>query len=56
MTGHIDFVQMLRTLKAINYQGYMAVDCVPHLPDWKTSLVQSIKTMKQLEQAVALLN
>ena len=55
-SGHIDFLQLLRTLHAIDYQGYMAVDCVPHVPDWKTSLVQSIDTMKQLERAIALLH
>lgn len=55
-TGHIDFEQMLRTLKTIDFQGYMSLDCIPHLPDWKTSLAQSIKYMKQLEQTSALIH
>lgn len=54
-TGHIDFLQVIRTLRAIDYDGYLAVDCVPHLPDWKTSLFHSIKYMKELEKAADLL-
>ena len=54
-TGHIDFLQVIRTLEAIDYTGYLAVDCVPHLPDWRTSLTHSIDFMKRLESAHALL-
>ena len=54
-TGHLDFLQLVRTLKSIGYQGYLALDCVPHLPDWRSSLCHSIAYMKQMERAHALL-
>ena len=54
-TGHIDFLQVIRTLQSIGYRGYLAVDCVPHLPDWRSSLSHSIAFMKQMERAHALL-
>ena len=53
-TGHIDFFDVVRTIKAMNYQGYFAVDSVPVKPDWKTLLNQSIKFMKQVEEMVEL--
>ena len=54
-TGHIDFLQVVRTLKSIDYRGYLALDCVPHLPDWKSSLSHSIAFMKQMERAYGFL-
>ena len=53
-TGHIDFLQLLRTLRSMNYQGYLALDCVPPKPDWKTLLQRSITYMKQLEEILDL--
>ena len=53
-TGHIDFYDVVRTLKAINYQGYFAVDSVPVKPDWKSLLRDSITFMKQVERTVEL--
>ena len=54
-TGHIDFLQLVRTLETVEYTGYLAVDCVPHLPDWRISLTHSIDFMKRMESAHALL-
>ena len=53
-TGHIDFLDVQRTLNAMSYDGYFAVDSVPVKPDWKTLLRDSITFMKQVEQTVAL--
>ena len=53
-TGHIDFLDVQRTLNAMNYQGYFAVDSVPVKPDWKTLLRDSITFMKRVEHTVAL--
>ena len=55
-TGHLDLLQLVRTVEAIQFEGYLAVDCVPHLPDWRTSLTHSIEFMKQMESAHALLS
>lgn len=52
-TGHIDFADVVRTLNAINYKGYLAVDSVPVKPDWKTLCRSSITYMKQMEETVA---
>ena len=53
-TGHIDFFDVQRTLNAMGYDGYFAVDSVPVKPDWKRLLRDSITFMKQVEQTVAL--
>ncbi|MBM3774147.1 MAG: sugar phosphate isomerase/epimerase [Acidobacteria bacterium] len=53
-TGHIDFLQLLRTLRSMGYTGYLSLDCVPAKPDWKTLLQRSITYMKQLEQILDL--
>ena len=53
-TGHIDFLEMVRTLNAMGYTGYMSVDCVPPKPDWKTLVNSSITFMKQMEQQAEL--
>ncbi len=53
-TGHIDFLNVLRTLDEIGYSGYLSIDSVPALPDWKTVVRESIAFMRQIEQTVAL--
>jgi len=53
-TGHIDFLQLIRTLRSTGYQGYLSLDCVPAKPDWKTLLQRSITYMKQLEKILDL--
>ncbi len=53
-TGHIDFLNVVRTLDEIGYTGYIATDTVPSLPDWKTVVTESIAFMKQIERTVAL--
>ena len=51
-TGHIDFVQVVRSLKSIGFDGYLSVDIVPIKPDWQTLLKESIDYMKQVEKIV----
>ncbi len=53
-TGHIDFLQVIRTLNAMGYTGYLSLDAVPAKPDWKTLVASSIRFMKQMEQMAAL--
>jgi sugar phosphate isomerase/epimerase len=53
-TGHIDFLQVIRVLNAIDFTGYMSLDSVPAKPDWKTLVEESIRFMKQMEQTAAL--
>lgn len=53
-TGHIDFTRVIRELGAIDFQGYLALDCLPARPDAKTYLEDSIGYMKQLERIVGL--
>ena len=53
-TGHIDFLDVIRTLNDIGFTGYMALDSVPCLPDWKTLVREVLPFMKQMEQTVAL--
>lgn len=53
-TGHIDWVQTVRTLNAIGFGGYLSVDSVPVKPNWKTLLRESINFMKNIEQIVTL--
>ena len=53
-TGHLDFLEILRVLDDIGFQGYLSLDSVPPLPDWKTVVRESIRFMKQMEQAVDL--
>lgn len=51
-TGHIDFVQVVRSLNSIGFDGYLSVDSVPIKPDWQTLLKESIDYMKQVEKIV----
>ena len=53
-TGHIDFLQVIRTLNAMSFTGYLSLDSVPARPDWKTVVEQSIQFMRQMEQTVEL--
>ena len=53
-TGHIDFLQVVRTLNSMGYSGYLSLDAVPAKPDWKTLVKSSIHFMKQMEQTAAL--
>ncbi len=53
-TGHIDFLQVVRTLNSMGYSGYLSLDAVPARPDWKTLVKSSIHFMKQMEQTAAL--
>lgn len=53
-TGHIDFVQVVRALNTIGFDGYASVDSVPIKPDWQTLLKESIDYMKQIEKIVEL--
>lgn len=53
-TGHIDFLELMRTLESMNFGGYLSLDCVPAKPEWKTLVTRSIGFMKQVEEMVAL--
>ncbi len=53
-TGHVDFLDFIRTLNAMGYTGYVSVDCLPPKPDWKTLVRRSIEFMKKMEETVAL--
>jgi sugar phosphate isomerase/epimerase len=52
-TGHVDFVEVLKTLKEIDFQGYMLLDCLPVLPDLETYL-GAIDYMKRIESVIEL--
>jgi sugar phosphate isomerase/epimerase len=49
-SGHLDFAGIVRTLKEMNFTGYLSMDSVPAKPDWKTVVQQGISHMKQMEQ------
>ncbi len=53
-TGHIDFLDVVRTLNAMNFSGYISLDSVPCKPDWRTALTGTIDFMKQMEKSAAL--
>ena len=53
-TGHIDFLDVVRTVNSLNYQGYFVIDSLPGKPDCKTLIRDSIALIKQVEQTVAL--
>ena len=55
-TGHIDFLDVIRTLNDIGFSGYLALDSVPCLPNWPTLVREALPFMKQTEQTVALQN
>ena len=45
--GHIDFADLVRTLREIGYGGYISIEAMP-MPDADTCAVESIKTLRQL--------
>lgn len=45
--GHIDFAEILATLRAVGYNGYVSIEAMP-VPDAVTCAIESIKTLKQL--------
>lgn len=45
--GHIDFKEILQTLKEIDYQGYLSFEILP-LPDSRTAIEDAIGTTRQL--------
>ena len=49
-SGHLDFAGIVRTLKEMNFTGYLSMDSVPAKPYWKTVVQQGISHMKQMEQ------
>ena len=51
-TGHIDWVETVRALNDIKFNGYLSVDSTPVKPDWKTLLRESIQFMKGIERGV----
>ncbi len=53
-TGHIDFLQVIRTLNDISFSGYLSLDCVPALPDWRTQVREALPFMKRLEEMAAI--
>ena len=53
-TGHVDFLDVLRTLTNMGYSRYLALDCIPPRPDLPTFLERSLSFMKGLERAVEL--
>ena len=52
--GHIDFLDVVRTLTNVGYSHYLSLDCIPPKPDLQTFLERSLSYMKELEKVVAL--
>ena len=55
-TGHINFLDCMRTLIKIGFDKYLSLDSVPVKPDWKTLLKSSITYMKEIEKIAVLQN
>jgi len=53
-TGYIEFLDVVRTVNSLNYQGYFVVDSLPVKPDCKNLIRDSIALMKQVEPTVTL--
>jgi len=51
-TGHIDWLNAVRALHAIGFDGYLSVDSIPVKPDWRTLLKHTIDFMKEMEKTV----
>ena len=51
-SGHIDFLELMRTLNSIRFAGYLSLDCIPPRPDWKTQIRSSIDYMRGVERIV----
>lgn len=45
--GHIDFASIVRTLKAMDYRGYISIEAMP-MPDADTCAQESARMLKQL--------
>jgi sugar phosphate isomerase/epimerase len=45
--GHIDFAELVRTLREIGYKGYISIEAVP-MPDADTCARESVKTLQRL--------
>ncbi len=45
--GHLDFKEVIKALKEINYQGYVSAEILP-LPDQDTAAEMTVKTLHQL--------
>lgn len=50
-TGHTDFTAVVRTLREIDFKGFIAFDCVAPKPDMKTFLDYSVEYMKEMEKS-----
>ena len=46
--GHIDFAELLRTLTAVGYQGFVSAEMMP-FPDPDTAAIKTIEYMRKLE-------
>ena len=53
-TGHIDWLDVMRTLNEIGFKGYLALDSVPAIPDWKSLVRITLPFMKQMEESATL--
>jgi sugar phosphate isomerase/epimerase len=53
-TGHMDFGNVIRVLYAMDYKGYLSLDCVPARPDWRTVLTASQEFLQATEAGVEL--
>jgi len=47
--GHIDFAELLRTLTAVGYQGFVSAEMMP-FPDPDTAAIKTIEYMRKLEK------
>lgn len=45
-SGQIDFRKIIKSLKEINYQGYLAVECLPY-PDSDTAAIEALECLKE---------
>jgi len=45
--GHLDFQKIVKTLKEINYQGYVSAEILP-LPDQDSAAEMTIKTLNNI--------
>ena len=53
-TGHLDFGDVVRVLYAMDYDGYLSLDCVPARPDWRTVLTAARTFLRGIEAGVEL--